>query len=80
MFSVLQKNIFDQLSCVTHQKTARPVATHSKKPRDDIIKIATVEIYNRSMVQKLLSNEPTCERFHELYLPQWSRSHQIPQH
>ena len=29
------------------------MATHCKKPRDDIIKIApTVEIYNQSMVQK----------------------------
>ena len=29
------------------------MATHRKKPRDDMIKIApTVEIYNRPMVQK----------------------------
>ena len=36
-----------------YRKIARPVATHCKKTWDDMIKIApTVEIYNRSMVQK----------------------------
>ena len=53
MFSVLQK-IYLTDDHVWHiRKIARPVATHCKKPRDDMIKIApTVEIYNRPMVQK----------------------------
>ena len=52
-FSVLQKIYLTDYHVWHIRKIARPVATHRKKPRDDMIKIApTVEIYNRPMVQK----------------------------
>ena len=39
--------------CDTPEKMPDPWLHIAKKPRDDMIKIATtVEIYNRSMVQK----------------------------
>ena len=41
------------IKCDMSEKMPDPVATHCKKMRDNMIKIApTVEIYNRSMVQK----------------------------